>query len=86
MKLADLHPHFTQEAGEKVLVFDCPKHCDMFGSSHSFRIPVGTQSYAWKIDSEDFNTLTLRPSVLDSTPGGSCGIHFYITKGEIEIL
>lgn len=88
MKLTDLQPRLTHEEGELILVFLCPKCCDMYGdgSHHSFRIPVGKQYNAWTINTEDFNTLTLRPSVLDKTANGNCGIHFYITKGEVEIL
>jgi len=91
MKLTDLNPHFTHEGETKVLVFECPKHCNMFGHCHSFRIPVTLGETTkippvWNIDSEDLNTLTMRPSVLDMTKNGKCGVHFYITKGEIQIL
>lgn len=91
MKLIDLNPRFTNENSEKVLVFDCPKPAnEHYDHAHSFRIPVGG-SRGWNIDTDDFNLLTLRPSVADVTSGypgekAYCGIHFYITKGEIEIL
>lgn len=91
MKLTDLNPYFNGSGDNRILVFDCPKpaaeHVD---HTHKFRIPIAGEK-PWTIDSEDFKTLTMRPSVLDVTGGYSgekpyCGVHFYITKGEIEIL
>ena len=89
MKLTDLNPRFTHDGPQKVLVFECPK-CQSDGkdvgefTGHCFRIPIDGDR-PWHIDREDFQTLTMRPSVLDLTPGG-CHVHFYITKGEIELL
>jgi hypothetical protein len=93
MKLTELHPRFDSTGTERLLVFDCPKHCDLFGNgkhnNHTFQIPL-TGPQVWHIDSEDFESLTMTPSVRDSTVTGSgelpCGVHFVITKGDIQIL
>lgn len=88
MRLTDLNPRYDGQGNDKVLVFDCPKHCNMFESSHSFRIPVAGPG-AWSVENkenEDFTILTLAPSIWDTTPNGKCGLHFFIVKGEIKIV
>ena len=83
MKLKDLNPRIKTGAVDKLLIFDCPLRCPkQYGFNHTFMLPI-TGAKKWDVDSEDLETLTLRPSVLDI---GSCGVHFYITAGKIEML
>jgi len=89
MRLVDLDPGFVHH-DEKgmMLILRCPT-C----GKHHVGAPV-TVTYGqappgrWKITSEDFNTLTMEPSVLhcwnDKTPvPDRCPYHFRILNGEI---
>lgn len=88
MKLIDLHPKFADTDGVRThLVFDCPK-CQ--GKCGKLSIPIaGVSECQWKLDGDDFATLSLSPSVWVN-PGGTnpsaCDVHFFIRSGSIDIL
>jgi hypothetical protein len=83
MKLSELNPAFIMEGDDRVLAFDCPapKAHPNSGDKHRFRLPV-TGPQAWHINTEGFDSLSMTPSVLDTTPD-YCNVHFFITNGEI---
>lgn len=91
MKLTELNPYFDGQGDNACLVFDCPKPAaEHYDHVHKFRIPIAGDR-KWDIDSLNFETMTMRPSIQDATSGYPgekpyCGIHFFITKGEIQIL
>jgi hypothetical protein len=66
------------------LTFDCPCGCDSrcyigFLNPDDGGPPV--QEPAWKREGEDFESLTLTPSIQRRDPGG-CRWHGFITNGE----
>ena len=100
MKLVDLKPEWiakTHDDGEfdprNAISFDCPK-C----GAHRIEIPKNSMVVAaWKIDGENFEDLFISPSIAnktwvytdidnDPTKGYECKAHFYVKKGEIEML
>lgn len=85
MRLVDLDPGFLDHPQlGRMLMFSCPK-CD--GGHHvGAPVTVGVKlPNRWKISSEDFNTLTMEPSIRhrDNPLPGECLFHFNIVNGEV---
>lgn len=84
MRLVDLDPAFAVCPDQsRMLTLMCPK-C---GAHHvGVPITIGVKEEGrWKVSSEDFNTLTVEPSILHrSNPlPGECLFHFSIVNGQI---
>lgn len=90
MRLTELNPELitSPDTGLKYLNFKCPRcldKVDAYGFIHLFSIPVSPEDTShWDLTG-NFETATLRPSILDTTQPNGCHVHFYITNGEIEI-
>lgn len=66
------HEYIAKESsGVKYIYFLCP------GCGHL----IGAKSPGWEL--VDFDTLTVRNSILHSKPDG-CGWHGYLTNGDLE--
>lgn len=90
MRLVDLNPQWVGHSGEDVagwaIQFDCP--CQRGGCppiSVMFDNPIAGeplgQGYKWHRVGEDFEILTLTPSILRSRQ--DCQWHGFVTNGEI---
>lgn len=69
------------------LRFDCPCGCNTpifiyFSNPLDGRESANKKCPNWERIGEDFESLTLTPSILRSHPG-SCGWHGFVTNGEI---
>lgn len=82
MKLKDLDPRYGEErTGERdKLIFDCPK-C----KAHRIAVPILTHPRAWQLtgNQDDFDSITIAPSIDHDAPGYKCHSHFFIQAGEI---
>lgn len=75
MRLTDLRPRWRQdESGRKVLAFLCP--CCR---ATTIRIPIGPGG--WTASGDDFETLTVQPSIDTSGKGHW---HGHVTNGRID--
>ena len=70
------------------LMFDCP--CGKCGMPCAIPMnnpldggPPLNPDHGWDRIGEDFETLTLKPSILRTVKRGGCGWHGFITNGEI---
>lgn len=87
MRLVDLDPGFVEgDSRGLFLAMLCPT-CGRHHVGVPVRIGVKQDGY-WMINTMDFNTLTLEPSILhcwnDKTPEADrCPYHFRIANGEI---
>lgn len=88
MTLTDLHALFSQDAQRGLmLVMRCPLGC----RKHGVGVPVTVgkdEPGRWNITSQDLDTLTATPSILNSWPKETpaedrCPYHFNIVKGQI---
>lgn len=77
-RLVNLNPSWVNYHGdEKAFIgFDCPCGCEQ-----RLAIPlVSGHTHMWNRVGEDFNTLTLTPSIQRTT---ECKTHFNVTNGNI---
>jgi hypothetical protein len=79
MRLMDLNPEWRNVdyrnggGAVRALRFQCPS-----GRGHSILIPVSGPKAHWQISGEDFNTLTITPSINEE----GCW-HGFITNGNV---
>ncbi len=79
MILQKLNPKYTQAKGERThITLDCP-----LCQKHKIAIPIKGR-VKWDIEGEDFDDITLSPSILHDN-GIGCKSHFFIKKGKIII-
>lgn len=79
MKLIELNPRFgSDNEGRRFLTFDCP----IFTSQRISIQVKGKGRVVWDIDSEDFETMTVSPSIEADCPP-LYHWHGWIRKGEI---
>lgn len=87
MRLVDLDPAFIENSGNGLFI---TLLCPTCGNHHvGVPVTVGKKEEGrWKISSQDFNTLSLEPSILNNWGEGvpkdqRCPYHFKIDNGEI---
>lgn len=85
MRLKDLHPQWNiGPNGQKYLEFDCPKCLPQGNCILSIPVTprVNESNAVWDMSGEDFDTLTISPSVFHHCKSEA---HFFIQNGEIKL-
>lgn len=94
MKLTDLNPNWVKRGGDGIrdkdgnlvpqkdkigMIFDCPCGCCV-------RPVVLFENNGWTRDCDDFEKMTISPSVYQPKEKGGCGWHGWVRNGEIISL
>lgn len=96
MKLIDLNPEWIGHGDDRYgigVIFNCPKGCAQGRHFLLFENPLdGKPKYVderqadqkwWHREGLTFDTMSTTPSLRSDPAKGGCGIHIYVTKGEV---